>query len=490
MQDIICQYFGFSKTPFSISPDPSLLYWSHLHRDALANLELSIASGSGLVLFSGEVGTGKTTIIRRLVSDANHAVEYGIILNPLLNDEELMVEICREFAVKVPESDGSSLKSRCFNALRDQLIENFSQDKKTVLIIDEAQHLSFNALEQLRLLTNIETDSQKLLLIIFVGQPELRQLIQQPKLRQLAQRITYRPHLRALDKKQCKEYVYCRLQTVGVTNPSDLIPSRLIPHIHRLSGGVPRAINSLLERSLLISYGEHQRSIKKSHLLDAAAEVADWEVTTEKSTSSRVGLVVSLSFVLLAIAAGWLGWQFTTSDSVLKTEAVELLQSSMGVYRGENRCDFIVLPQRCDEGFLPPTKLAFFQAPIAVETTDGSYLVLGNGNNTQRELHTKSGSKAVDRVSLVANLSGRYVLIWEPLGVASLPVSSASSTNDIRHLATMFAELDQQDSALSDGEFNAALSQRIRLFQQQYELEGTGDMDALSYFYLQQALGE
>ncbi len=490
MQDVICQYFGFSKTPFSIAPDPSLLYWSHFHRDALANLELSIASGSGLVLFSGEVGTGKTTIIRRLVSDANHAVEYGIILNPLLNDEELMVEICREFAVKVPDSDGSSLKSRCFNALRDQLIENFSQDKKTVLIIDEAQHLSFNALEQLRLLTNIETDSQKLLLIIFVGQPELRQLIQQPKLRQLAQRITYRPHLRALDKKQCKEYVYCRLQTVGVANPGDLIPGRLIAHIHRLSGGVPRAINSLLERSLLITYGEHQRSVKKSNLLDAAAEVADWTVSAEKSTSSRVGLMVSLTFVVLAIAVGWLGLQLTTSDSVPKNEAVRLLQSSMGVYRGENRCGFIVLPQRCDEGFLPPTKLAFFQVPIAAETTDGGYFVLGNGNDTQRELHTSSGSKTVDRVSLVAKLSGKYILIWEPLEVGPLPISNVSSSNDIRQLATMFAELDQQDSGLSDGEFNSALSQRIRFFQQQHELEETGDMDALSFFYLQRALGE
>jgi hypothetical protein len=149
-----------------------------------------------------------------------------------------------------------------------------------------------------------------------------------------------------------------------------------------------------------------------------------------------------------------------------------------------------VSPQRCDEGFLAPTKLAFFHVPIAVETTDGDYLVLGNGDDTQRELHTATVSRTVDRVSVVAKLSGRYILIWEPFGVGALPISSASSTSDIRRLATMFAELDQQDSTLSDGEFNAPLSQRIMLFQQEYELESTGTMDALSYFYLQRALGD
>ncbi|RMA81319.1 ExeA family protein [Umboniibacter marinipuniceus] len=485
LKDIICQYFGFTKIPFSISPDPSLLYWSHLHREALANLELSIAGGSGLVLFSGEVGTGKTTIIRRLVSDAKHAVEYGIILNPLLNDEELMVEICREFAVTIPESDGSSLKSRCFNALRDQLIENFSQQKKTVLIIDEAQHLSFNALEQLRLLTNIETDSQKLLLIIFVGQPELRQLIQQPKLRQLAQRITYRPHLRALDKKQCREYVYCRLQTVGVTAPSDIIPKRLNSLVHRLSGGVPRAINSLLERSLLIAYGEGRRRVHKQDVLEAAANVADWDVAPDPPKVSRGGLVASLGVMLLALVAGWFGWQFTTSDGVSKSEAVELMQRSMDVYRGENRCEYIVLPQRCDEGELAPTTLAFFEAPIIAETIAGEFLVLGDGDQQRRQLISDDGAKSILRTSIVAELSGRYLLIWQADGVSKLPVTVHSSEYDIRHLATMFAKVDHQERPLTEGDFNTALKQRIILFQQQHGLPTTGEMDALSYFYLQ-----
>lgn len=209
------EHFGFNKTPFSISPDPELVYWSDDHRDALANLEYSIQQGTGLVLFSGEVGTGKTTIVRRLLSRVQHNTSYALLLNPFLQGEELLVEICREFSVTVPEQTDLSVTSRHFNALRDFLVANFEAGRQSVVVIDEAQHLSFDAMEQLRLLTNLETDEQKLLLVVFVGQPELRQLIQQPRLRQLSQRITYRPHLRSLSKADTQAYIYCRLDQIG-----------------------------------------------------------------------------------------------------------------------------------------------------------------------------------------------------------------------------------------------------------------------------------
>ena len=490
VKDAINQYYGFSKTPFSIAPDPNLLYWSHFHRDALANLEHSIANGSGLVLFSGEVGTGKTTIIRRLISEANHSVQYAVILNPLLNEEELMVEICRELAIDVPESGEATLKSRCFNALRDHLIENFSQQRRTVLIIDEAQHLSFSALEQLRLLTNIETDEQKLLLIVFVGQPELRQLIQQPRLRQLAQRITYRPHLAALDAQQTKEYVYCRLQHVGVAEPSNIIPKSLLPTIHKLSGGVPRAINSLVERALIVAYGEGHRSIKRTDLLQAEVDVSSWDTEPVKVSSRFIWLryLLIILGLFVIVVGGVFVWHNLSAGTLSKSHAVEWVQRTTGVYRGESRCELITQSPRCDALYLTPSELFSFPVPIAVEKNDGSYLVLADAHGESRRLAGPDVIRSVTREDIVDQLSGKFILVWFNDGIRQFPINFDSSAADVTKLAGHFASIDQQSIQLSDGVFSDSLRARVELFQLSHKLTVTGEVDALTYFFILQAL--
>ena len=263
------EYFGLEEMPFSIAPDPRYLYMSEQHREALAHLLYGFNSDGGFVLLTGDVGTGKTTICRCLLEQLPDNTSTAFIINPKLTVEELLAVICDEFGIRYPAGN-ESIKI-FIDYINSYLLEAHVKGNKAVLVIDEAQNLSADVLEQLRLLTNLETNQVKLLQIILLGQPELRDKLSRPELRQLSQRIIARYHLGALSKKEVSAYVTHRLTVAGVKN--QLFTASAIDKLYKLSGGVPRLINVLCDRALLGVFAHGKKQVTKSILKKAACEV-------------------------------------------------------------------------------------------------------------------------------------------------------------------------------------------------------------------------
>lgn len=262
-------HFGLTQPPFAITPDPRFVFLSERHRDALAHLLYGIGQGGsgGFVQLTGEVGTGKTTLCRLLLEQLPENVRVALVLNPKQTPLELLETICQELHILLPDKR-RSLK-RQVDALNVYLLDAYAQGLRVVLIIDEAQELSREALEQVRLLTNLETATQKLLQIVLLGQPELRDTLASPALRQLAQRITARYHLTPLVPLETEAYLRHRLAVAGAIKfPFDIASVR---RLHTLSGGVPRLLNVLGERALLAGYVHGCECIDRS-LVELAAE--------------------------------------------------------------------------------------------------------------------------------------------------------------------------------------------------------------------------
>src|SRR3954464_8941505 len=253
------EFYGLKEAPFSITPDPRYVFLSERHRDALAHLLYGIGKGGsgGFVQLTGEVGTGKTTLCRLLLEQLPENTRVALVLNPKLSPVELLETICEELKLDIAERRGS-LKG-LVDTLNAYLLDAYAQGLRVVLIIDEAQELSVEALEQVRLLTNLETPTQKLLQIILLGQPELRGKLNKPELRQLAQRITARYHLTPLDRDETEAYVRHRVAVAGAAR---LPFSRLgLRALFQRSGGVPRLINVIADRALMAGYAREQDAI-------------------------------------------------------------------------------------------------------------------------------------------------------------------------------------------------------------------------------------
>lgn len=265
---MLLEYYGFAEAPFSITPDPRFVYLSERHRDALAHLHYGITQGGGggFVQLTGEVGTGKTTLCRLLLEQLPETARVALVLNPLLSPVELLEVIAEELRIDIGAVRGS-LKG-LYDRLNAFLIEAYAQGLRIVVVIDEAQNLSLAVLEQVRLLTNLETPTQKLLQMVLIGQPELRELLARPELRQLAQRITARFHLTPLDEAEVDAYLRHRVAVAGAKR----FPfTRLaVKRLYRHSGGVPRLINTIAERALLAGYARDEQPVGE-HLVDLAA---------------------------------------------------------------------------------------------------------------------------------------------------------------------------------------------------------------------------
>ena len=303
-EDVTSMYaahFGIEGRPFSIAPDPRFLYLSDRHREALAHLLFGLNEG-GFVQLTGEVGTGKTTLCRALLEQIPERVDVALLLNPRLDALELVAAICDELGVAEPE-DPRSLRQRV-DALNRHLLRTHAEGRRTVVIIDEAQNLDPGVLEQVRLLTNLETAEEKLLQIILIGQPELRTLLACPELRQLAQRITARYHLEPLDAEETRGYVRHRLRVAGCTRP--LFSRPALARIHRLTGGIPRLINILCDRALLGAYVEDADRVGLRILSRAAREVLP-PTQAPVPVTRRWSWLLVLGGVLLgtAVAAAW-----------------------------------------------------------------------------------------------------------------------------------------------------------------------------------------
>jgi general secretion pathway protein A len=263
-------FFGLNEKPFAITPDPRYLYLSERHAEALAHLLYGINEAGGFVQLTGEVGTGKTTIVRSLLAQTPKNAEIALILNPKMTAPEFLLTICEELGIGVPDSATESLKD-LVDILSSYLLRAHAGGRRVVVVVDEAQNLAPTVLEQVRLLTNLETNTRKLLQIILIGQPELRELLGRNELRQLAQRITGRYHLNPLTHAETAAYVRHRLRVAGAT--SDIFSPAALAEVYRLAVGVPRVINVVCDRALLGAYSMDRHRVTSNLVRNAASEV-------------------------------------------------------------------------------------------------------------------------------------------------------------------------------------------------------------------------
>jgi general secretion pathway protein A len=442
-------YYGLREPPFSITPDPRFVFLSDRHRDALAHLLYGVGQGGGggFVQLTGEVGTGKTTLCRLLMEQLPEDTRVALVLNPKLTPIELIETICEELRLDIAQRRGS-LKG-LVDALNTFLLEAYGQGLRVVLIVDEAQNLSTEALEQIRLLTNLETPKQKLLQIILLGQPELRDMLARPELRQLAQRITARYHLTPLDEDETDAYLRHRLAVAGCTRfPFTRLAVR---KLHEHSGGVPRLINVIADRALVGGYAQDLQQVGERHVERAAQEALAAPIRRWKAP--RMAWAAAVLVALLALAV----WYLPLPASAPPAAAVEtapvatavappaapevslplrieqaggetrgsawnhllslwLLRSDQVDARSATRCALVLAPGLyCLRGSGSLTKLAALQRPVVLRLSDApreAWAVLLGVDEDSARLWLGGETFDVAREQLDRYWFGEYYAIW------------------------------------------------------------------------------
>jgi general secretion pathway protein A len=298
-------FFGLHEKPFSITPDPRYLFMSERHAEALAHLLYGVKESGGFIQLTGEVGTGKTTLVRSLLQQLPDTADVALILNPALSRIEFLLAICEELRVPLPQERGSV--KALTDALNRFLLENHSRGRRTIVIVDEAQNLKPDVLEQVRLLTNLETTKQKLLQIILIGQPELRALLARNDMRQLAQRITGRYHLQPLSRDEAEAYIDHRVKVAG--GVGRIFAEGARREIYRLARGIPRMINVIADRALLGAFTAESHQVTPPIVRRAAAEVYDTPFAALPPWGRWLrAAALPAAGVAVVAALGWLAW--------------------------------------------------------------------------------------------------------------------------------------------------------------------------------------
>ncbi len=298
-------FFGFVEQPFSIVPNSRYLYLSQRHKEAITHLNAGLGDGGGFAMLTGEVGTGKTTVAKAMLANLDESTKAGLILNPTFSSRDLLEAICDEFKISYPQD--ATLK-QLNQVIHHYLLRNHKVGWQTLLVIDEAQHLAADVLEQLRLLTNLETDTRKLLKVLLVGQPELQRLLQTTQLRQLAQRITGRYHLLPLDEKETADYIAFRLHTAG--GDQQLFHRSSSKLIAEYSHGIPRLINLICDKALNMSYHQGSVVVDKQTVQQACEEVMQFQADIYQQDKPRQSFTwpawgAAAIGVMAAVGVGW-----------------------------------------------------------------------------------------------------------------------------------------------------------------------------------------
>ncbi|PJG58079.1 AAA family ATPase [Aeromonas cavernicola] len=489
---------------------------SERHAEALAHLNYGLQDGGGFVLLTGEVGTGKTTVSRCLLQQLPVDTQIAYILNPSLTERDLLAAICDEFELSYPVEAGIKL---LFDRIRDHLLANLAAGKRSVVLVDEAQHLLPSVLEQLRLLTNLETDDKKLLQVVLIGQPELQHMLRQPLLRQLAQRITARYHLLPLTKYDIDAYVRFRLQVGGCVQP--IFTAKAIATLHRLSGGIPRLINLICDRALLGAFARGSYKIVHRDINQSAFEVAG--IRDEGSWLSTLSIAV-VGAVL--VAAGWWGWQYVgvfPARPVVKVEvpvtidetpeqreqltdainqSIDPASAMQNLYKvwgydttfEEATCDNAPRAGlRCQEGEATLTDIENWQYPVQVSLTDETgglyYATLVTLGPAKASLLIGEQSWQVERQWLSDHWGGSYTLLWRmPKGNLSL-ISSNASLAQLQWLDNALSRaLQQPDRKIR--RFDEILKNKLQQFQREQGLTPDGIAGSQTLLRLNALSGE
>ena len=390
-------FFGLNEKPFAITPDPRYLYLSERHAEALAHLLYGINEAGGFVQLTGEVGTGKTTIVRSLLAQTPKNAEIALILNPKMTAPEFLLTICEELGIGVPDSATESLKD-LVDILSGYLLRAHAGGRRVVVVVDEAQNLAPAVLEQVRLLTNLETNTRKLLQIILIGQPELRELLARNELRQLAQRITGRYHLNPLTHEETAAYVRHRLRVAGAT--SDMFSPTALAEVYRLAVGVPRVINVVCDRALLGAYSMDRHRVTASLVRHAAAEVFGKRFTPR-----------------------WLPWVGAAAAAAMLAITTILLWN-LRPWSSASHATAAAPAAKRDNlaGLVPPPIVAGAPTPMTAKLPSGSRLALSGHELT--ELLAKHPAET-DTDSAFSKLFGLWRIQYVPAGVD--PCSQAST---------------------------------------------------------------
>lgn len=528
-------FFGLKHEPFSIAPDPRYLFMSERHREALAHLLYGLRGGGGFVLLTGEIGAGKTTVCRCFLEQIPKRCNVAYVFNPKLTATELLSTICEEYRIELPSPPPATVKPYV-DAINEFLLRTHAVGQNNVLIIDEAQNLAPDVLEQLRLLTNLETAERKLLQIILIGQPELRDMLARPELEQLAQRVIARFHLTALSEKETAQYVRHRL---GVAGYSGSLPfdREALRRIHHWSRGVPRRINLLCDRALLGAYGQGRRRAGPSVVDGAAAEVFD----RPRANRRRLAWGVGGAAVMAAAAAAAMvavstrapappspGTAAVTRPAATRPAAVASAPASaapapapapaprpaasfaLGTTEGSLEAwralgaawgvkelaapDCNALREQhglhcfdSDDGL---AQLRLLGRPALLDLQDDAgrrgqaLLVALDGERAQ--LRIGSASQTVTLATLSKLWQGRFITLWrQPEGYEGRPIPGAQAD----WLAALLARARGEQPPAGPQRFDAALQARVAAFQKIHGLRSDGRAGPITVMQLNRAAG-
>jgi general secretion pathway protein A len=519
---IYLQHFGLKREPFSIVPDPGFLYPSNQHRQAVAHLKYGLDREGGFILLTGEVGTGKTTLTRTVLKRMPAHIRVAYVLNSKLNVTDLLASICDELGIELPtdspESRGLSFSKTRIDALNQNLFQAHAEGKKTLIVIEEAQNLSADVLETLRLLSNLETNTHKLLHILLVGQPELLDTLAQKELRQLNQRVVSRFHLLPLEKDDVANYVNHRLHRAGAKG--SLFNNACISVLFRLTGGVPRLINLVCQHSLLATYSTGSKVVSPKLVKEAAVEILGSRNTADDSKKSfiiLIGLLVLIAVLMIGLVnqtkvtpepsvdmepstdkqlPAAIKPPVNTEPSINETaidvpaspfsSLLKIWSVDSGAIYSEEEFSAQATDNRLRAEKITAAKISDLERinrpgivwikPSFDSSQRGlkSYLLTALDKTAVR-LEDTDGSIVVPIERFLAGWSGRYLYLWQPPQSFNTLTVGDRNAPAVSWLQDQLVIIDQNsERIITGGRYTAAIAQKVTSFQSQQGLTADG----------------